>query len=94
MPRLTAAQRYTKGEGAQVFTLGRWRNGDVSRVSKDGLTVEVTVSASLKVTLSARSPELRKWGEGKLARDKPASRGRAQRIRYVRAGYTGAPRKP
>jgi hypothetical protein len=88
---------YTRREAVQVKIKKRWLNGIVVELGKSSERadwVRVELDTGPVLWLKTNAPELRKWGEGKRAPDKPVRRGKRQRIRYCRAGFSGAVRRP
>jgi hypothetical protein len=71
---------YTPREGVQVKTGNRWRNGEVAEVRQRGGFTEVIVQYDdrghpVRLLMDAASPFLRKWGEGKLAKERKPMKG-------------------
>jgi hypothetical protein len=84
---------YTIPEAVQIRIGNRWRNGTVRAIKQRGSFVEITAEylergKPARVLLDAESPDLRKWGEGKIAKERPPMKGykpRKGRVRYQRA---------
>lgn len=71
---------YTQHESVQFKLGNRWRNGTVAEVRQRGTFVEVNIAylergRSAHLLMDAQSPDLRKWGQGKLAKERPPMKG-------------------
>ena len=78
---------YTVSEAVQVRVGNRWRNATVEKLNQHKGFVEVVAvyedrGAKRRALLDSASPDLRKWGEGKIAPSKPGPgrwKGRAKK---------------
>ena len=67
---------YTPPEAVQIRIGNRWRNATVEKVKQHRGFVEVVVTyldrgTTRRAMLASNSPDLRKWGEGKIAKPSP-----------------------
>ncbi len=90
---MNAPVTYTTGEAVQFKIGERWRDATVKKVKPRASFVEVTIEylnrgKPKRLLMDAASADLRKWGEGKVAKKRAPMKAwkppRDKRVRYRR----------